>query len=140
MNEQDWLTCSDPQKMLEFLGDKPERHRKFRLFSALCCQQVNPYLATQKELDALPIVEGFADGLTKDGELYDAGHRILYATLEGRIQSINDESAQCHARRCINLACEEYEYFAASIQVAQGTSAATNAALVAAHVIPSLEA
>lgn len=122
MTEQEWLECTDPQKMLDFLGDNHKHHRKFRLFTAVCCRQIEPFLTSQEDLEALSIVERFADGLTNDGELYDTGERIGNARMARRVNYVGDESAEAYACRCISLACEEYDYFQASIQVAKGAS------------------
>jgi hypothetical protein len=38
MIERDWLTCDDPERMLDFAGTADER--KLNLLAAACCRQV----------------------------------------------------------------------------------------------------
>jgi hypothetical protein len=44
MTEAEWLACTDPTKMLEYLRDKASE-RKLRLFACACCR----YLLTSLE-------------------------------------------------------------------------------------------
>src|SRR5258707_290593 len=59
MTESEWLTCTDPGTMLEFLGTRIGR-RKLRLFAIPCCRAVfkrrDPYSS------ALDLAEKIAEG------------------------------------------------------------------------------
>jgi hypothetical protein len=63
MTEREWLACTDPQKMLEFLRDKAS-DRKLRLFAAACCRQVWHQLASKECRQAVEMSELFADDLS----------------------------------------------------------------------------
>jgi hypothetical protein len=39
MNEAEWLICSEPDRMLEFMGGKAS-NRKLRLFVCGCCRSI----------------------------------------------------------------------------------------------------
>ena len=43
MDESTWMTCTDPQSMLEFLRGKASE-RKLRLFACACCRDVRGVL------------------------------------------------------------------------------------------------
>jgi hypothetical protein len=74
MTEQQWLECSDPQKMLEFLRGKAS-DRKRRLFAVACCWRVADLLTTSGKA-GLQLAEQFADQLINQGELHGAWKAI----------------------------------------------------------------
>jgi hypothetical protein len=63
MTEAEWLTCTDPQKMLEFLRGKA-RDRKLRLFACGCCCRLTELwgILDEDELVAVEFANLYADG------------------------------------------------------------------------------
>jgi hypothetical protein len=79
MTEQEWLACTDPQKMLEFLQGKAS-DRKLRLFAVACCRQNSDLLADTHNRLAVDTSEKFADGLVSRREL-KAIRRVVWEGL-----------------------------------------------------------
>ena len=63
MTETEWLTCTDAQKMLEFLGAKASE-RKLRLFACGCCYRLTELWGNlcEDELVAVDFANLYADG------------------------------------------------------------------------------
>ncbi|HEV3260586.1 MAG TPA: hypothetical protein VG013_27270 [Gemmataceae bacterium] len=68
MTEVQWLTCTDPMPMLEFLRDKTS-DRKLRLFACACCRRILRFIRHSQSREALDFAERFADGLARKKEL-----------------------------------------------------------------------
>jgi hypothetical protein len=71
MTEQEWLHCTDPRSMLEFLRDRAS-DRKLRLFACACCHRVAGLLPDEASRSTLDTCERFADGLASAVELQNA--------------------------------------------------------------------
>jgi hypothetical protein len=71
MNEAEWLACTDPQKLLEFLRSKVS-DRKLRLFAVACSRRFLHLTQDHRIGEALDIAEWFADGLVGDEERSNA--------------------------------------------------------------------
>lgn len=64
MDEQAWLTCTDPKDMLTHVGIKPRR--KLRLFACACCRRIWHLIKDERSRHAVEIAELYADGLAKE--------------------------------------------------------------------------
>src|SRR5262249_29903176 len=64
MTEAEWLACTDPTPMLEFLGGRAS-DRKLRLFACRCCRG-KQYTLCPQGLAAAAIAEAVADGQTTE--------------------------------------------------------------------------
>jgi len=82
MNEEQWLSCTDPIEMLEFLRGNPQSEdsvtwwnsrwrfdegvtghdRQFRLFACACCRRIWDHIPEACNRDAVVAVEDFVDG------------------------------------------------------------------------------
>ena len=68
MTESEWLACTDPQQILEFVRDRAS-DRKRRLFTCTCCRRVWDALTDERSRSAVEAAERYADGLAGREEL-----------------------------------------------------------------------
>src|SRR5579871_2975568 len=61
MTEAEWLACTDPQRMLEFLRDKAS-NRKLRLFACACCRLISQLFLDDRLLQLFGGFEREVDG------------------------------------------------------------------------------
>jgi hypothetical protein len=74
MTEQEWLACTDPQKMLAFLEESGRAsERKLRLFAVACCRRLPEAATYGRARKALEVAERYADGLATPQELREVG-------------------------------------------------------------------
>jgi hypothetical protein len=81
MTEQEWLTCTDPTPMLEFLRGKASE-RKLRLLVVGCvCQAWSDCKTseTQEAWKAIEVAERYSDELASDKQLQAAHQSVLAA-------------------------------------------------------------
>src|SRR5438045_2895805 len=61
VTEQEWMSCTEPRSMLEFLRDKASE-RKFRLFAVACCYRAWEWMSDASSRNAVEAAEKYADG------------------------------------------------------------------------------
>jgi hypothetical protein len=74
MTQAEWLECTDPQKMLDFLKGKAS-DRKLRLFAAACGRRIWHLLTDQWSRAGVEVAEQFADGLVQPDMVQQARER-----------------------------------------------------------------
>jgi hypothetical protein len=78
VNEDQWVCCSDPQAMLEFLTSRGQlTDRKARLFAVACCRRLEALMADETSRRAVELAEQFADGQAVEEDLWLAHRRLL---------------------------------------------------------------
>jgi hypothetical protein len=68
MTQAEWLECSDPQPMLEYLRDKVSE-RKLRLFACACVRRVWAALPPGSTREVIRLSEDYADGKATSRDL-----------------------------------------------------------------------
>jgi hypothetical protein len=78
MDEAEWLACTAPKWMLEFLKGKAS-DRKLRLFAVACCRQVWWQLTDEWSRRAAEVAERYADGKATWEDVRKADNESLVA-------------------------------------------------------------
>jgi hypothetical protein len=87
VNEQEWLACTDPAVMLDFLRGKTSE-RKLRLLAVSCYRLIWRWMTDPSNRAVLEVAERFADSLASPGELADAYATACNTYLNSYINSI----------------------------------------------------
>jgi hypothetical protein len=70
MNEAEWLACTDPAPMFEYLRTQhTASERKLRLFAAACCGRIWDWLG-ERSRRAIEVLERYLDGEATSEELH----------------------------------------------------------------------
>lgn len=87
MNEQDWLTCTDPTPLLDFLHGKTSS-RKLRLFAVSSYRTIWHRITDGTSRRAIEVAERFADCLASRRELATAHASAYFTYLNSYANSI----------------------------------------------------
>src|SRR5262249_27013297 len=85
MDEREWLACTDPQPMLDFLKGKAS-DRKFRLFAVACCRGIWAPFTHEACKQAVEAAEMYGDGLVTEDELWAAHDDAQRFAIFGRME------------------------------------------------------
>ncbi len=103
MTEAEWLACTNPTPMLEYLQGKAS-NRKLRLIAVACCRRVWSLLSDKHSRRALTIAERYADGEISEEKLGFAwGDARRAAQVAHRRE---EETAEASAMWAVSMVCE----------------------------------
>jgi hypothetical protein len=68
MTETEWVVCTDPAPMMEFLCGRAT-DRKLRLFAVACCRRLWHLLEDDPDREAVEVAEQYVDGNATGAEL-----------------------------------------------------------------------
>jgi hypothetical protein len=77
MIEDEWLVCTQPKPMLEFMQSKAS-DRKLRLFAVACCRRIWSLLRDNNHQKAVEVAERYADGKATLLQLQQAEHHAAF--------------------------------------------------------------
>src|SRR5262245_52501190 len=75
MTEAEWLTCAEPERMLELLRDRAS-DRKLRLFACACCRRVSELVPDPECHRAIDFLQRYAEGQASPSELKAVRDRL----------------------------------------------------------------
>jgi hypothetical protein len=108
MTEPDWLSSTDPDRMLDHLGFKA-RGRKLRLFACACAAHVWYGLHDDRSREAIAVADRYADGLADAAELIAAQQGAVAAWKDLPVESVKQSrmarKASWSTKQAAALAC-----------------------------------
>jgi hypothetical protein len=93
VDEEEWLTGTDPEAMLAFLRDKGSE-RKLRLFACACCRRIRDFLPTDACLQGVEVAERYADSAATGRERSSALSAVIASAEEEGITLFGDLEAE----------------------------------------------
>jgi hypothetical protein len=78
LTEKEWQELSDPQRMLQHVGDQASQ-RKLRLLAVACCRRIWRLITDAQALNAVAVAERFADELADEEQLAEACRSVPVA-------------------------------------------------------------
>jgi hypothetical protein len=128
MTEQEWLECTDPTPMLEFLlleflrGKASER--KLRLFTCGCCRPIWGLLTDVRWQEAVETVEQYADGVATLAEFNQAGEIARAASWDAEMSYVSGATEGLLAAHAEEVEEVSVESMIAAIVVPVGAQSA----------------
>lgn len=107
MTEEEWLVCTDPGRMLEFILGKAG-DRKLRLFACAYARQLWAQLDDERCKHAVEIAEQYADGVVNDQDREKAWQGAFDVVVDAVAkQEFVRAKVVVYAKRCIERSREQ---------------------------------
>jgi hypothetical protein len=119
MNEQEWLTCADPERMARYLATRASTtRRKLGLFACGCCRSIWRLLTDERSRRAVEVAEQLVDGRVPDADLSAVRHDAA-ASARAALGPVWEKAAQAAdgALRVVWLGASPW---AAALEAAKG--------------------
>lgn len=112
-HEAQWLACTNPDWILEYLDGETTSPRKLRLFAVACCRRVWHLLPEKRYQRAVLSAEAFADGLVTAEEMVAVRKAIEPADYDTQRNAFAVQTAQSAAWAVTQGDCWRAAYDAA---------------------------
>jgi hypothetical protein len=119
MNQSEWLSCTNPKEMLEFLSGRLS-DRQLKQFSVACYRQINPYLteeakrvieALEAEINGDPDPAVFASASAAlESEVFDSSRNTLGGIISNYVLVLTEPPALEGAQTAISAVCRVAEW------------------------------